>query len=377
MIHELVVGVARKPRLVMHICLSVLIYWLIRLLFGVLWIAYWCPFLCVVLLVSYIGLLFYFRQRIFDAFRKAIEENFNTSEVPELLERFSETCVSDDIKGRISRKFVFSTIILWFSYYALLVLLVSITDHYAIYYGGPPISTLLFDTYAIYTLTFVISSLVISFHLAYTKYVESEKTHRDVFSEWVKELIEDYMVNNCLRVELSRILMIIAPLMPIPEMGLLRPLPALLLPRRLAEKRLNAMVNSKYSIEQVGVKDQSANLVPEESGAVTVDGLANGILQHVKIARVYKKEDNKKELLGYLITLTANLEATNVIITRHVKGGQFLCKPKEAITHIFLLALHPKMAKFYMDLLILRSRSQQKESKTQTLTGNKVSTKQN
>ncbi|MEM4469207.1 MAG: hypothetical protein QXS32_09095 [Candidatus Nezhaarchaeales archaeon] len=340
--------------------MSVLIYWLVRLLFGVSWFAYWCPFLVVVLLVSYIGLLSYFRQRILNALREAVEEDFNISKVPELLERLSETCVSDDIEGRISRKFVFSTIMFWFSYYALLVLLISITDHYTIYYGGPPISTLLFDTYAIYTLTFVISSLVISSYLAHTKYVESEKARRDVFSEWAEKLIEDYTVSNCLRGELSRILMIIVPLMPIPEIELLRPMPALSLPRSLAEKRLNAMIRSEYSIEQVErEKGQPANLVPEERKAVTVEDLEKGILQYVKMARVYKNEGNKRELLGYLITLTAKLEASKVIPTRRVKDEQFLCKPGEAMTYIYLLALHPSMAKFYMDLLTLRPRSQQ------------------
>ncbi|MEM3380323.1 MAG: hypothetical protein QW397_06085, partial [Fervidicoccaceae archaeon] len=170
--------------------MSVLIYWLIRLLFGVSWITYWYPFLVVVLLASYIGLLPYLRRKILDALRKAAEADFNISKVSELFEH---------LKGRISRKFVLSTIMLWFSYYALLVLLISLTDHYTIYYGGVPIATLLFDTYAIYTLTFVISSLVISFYLAQINYVESEKPHKDVFSELTEELIENYTVNNCLR----------------------------------------------------------------------------------------------------------------------------------------------------------------------------------
>ncbi|MEM4829594.1 MAG: hypothetical protein QW417_01970, partial [Zestosphaera sp.] len=60
-----------------------------------------------------------------------------------------------------------------------------------------------------------------------------------------------------------------------------------------------------------------------------------------------------------LITLTAKLEASKVIPNRRVKDEQFLCKPEEAMTYIYLLALHPSMAKFYMDLLTLRPRSQQ------------------
>lgn len=365
LIYELMMGVARKPRLVVHVCLSVLIYWLIRLLFGVSWITYWYPFLVVVLLASYIGLLPYLRRKILDALRKAAEADFNISKVSELFEHLSNTCVLDDIKGRISRKFVLSTIMLWFSYYALLVLLISLTDHYTIYYGGVPIATLLFDTYAIYTLTFVISSLVISFYLAQINYVESEKPHKDVFSELTEELIENYTVNNCLRGyerrKLSRILIIIAPLMPIPEIELFRPLPPLSLPSSVADKRLKAMMRGEYSIEQVEKeKGKQANLVAEEKDAVTENNLKEGISQFVIIAKVYKNEGSKRKLLGYLITLTAKLEATTVIVKRFVKGGQFLCKPGEAMTYIYLLALHPDMAKFYVDLLILNQKFNEK-----------------
>ncbi|MEM1705628.1 MAG: hypothetical protein QXF49_06805 [Thermosphaera sp.] len=337
--------------------MSVLIYWLVRLFFGVSWIAYWYPSLVPLLLISYVGLLFYFRQMILDALRKAVEEGFNLSETPELLERLSKTCVSTDIKGKISRKFAFSTIMLWFLYYALLVLLISITDHYAIYFGGPSIPALLFDNYAIYTLTFVISSLVILSYLAHTRHVESEKARRDVISDWAEGLIEDYAVNNCLKGEFSRILMIIAPLMPISKMELLRPIATLYLPRSLAAKRLNAMTSSGYYIIQQKDERQPVNLVPEEREAVTVQDLEKGILQHVKMARVYKNEGNKRELLGCLIILTVKLEASKVIPTRHVKDGQFLCKSEEAVTHIYLLALHPSMARFYVDLLTLRPQS--------------------
>ncbi|MEM4487480.1 MAG: hypothetical protein QXK88_01555 [Desulfurococcaceae archaeon] len=369
LMYELIGGVARKPRLVVHVCLSVLFYWLIRLLFGVSWITYWHPLFVIVFLASYVSLLPYLRQRILNALREAAEEGFNIGEVPELLERLGETCFLDDINDRISGKFVIFTIVFWFSYYALLVLVISIVDHYAIYYGGPLVLTPLFDTYAIYTSTFIISSLVVSAYLAYTKYVENEKAHRDVFSEWVEGLIEDYTVNNCFRGgkrgKSSRILMMIAPLTPIPGTELLRPIPVVFLPRSLAEKRLKALGSSRYSIERVGEETtQPANLIPEEKEVTTIEDLEKGILQHVKMAKVYKNEGNKRELLGYLITLTAKLEATNVIVTRRAKGGQFICKTEEPITHIYLLALHPGMAKFYMDLLTMRSRSQLETKKS-------------
>lgn len=51
-----------------------------------------------------------------------------------------------------------------------------------------PVLTLLFKTYAIYTITFVVSLLAISAYLAHIKYVESEKVRGDVFSEWAEEL---------------------------------------------------------------------------------------------------------------------------------------------------------------------------------------------
>jgi len=341
-----------------------LIYRLIRFL-GVSWITYWHPLLIVVLLVSYIGLSIYFRQKILNEFKRVIEENFNNVvEISESFKHFSDACVFDDIKGRVSGKFMFSAFTFLLSYYILLVFAISVADHYTIYYGGPPILTVLFDTYATYTWSVLISILLVSTYLAYIGYAEGEKDHRDAFSEWVEGLMEDYVVNNCLRYIgrsiPSRILMVIVPLIPIPKKELLRFISIPPLPRTLAEVRLNAVGSSKsYSIEPLnslrrGEKAMlSEALIPKEGEVITIKDLEKGILQNVRVAKIYENSGNKKEFLGYLITFTEKLEAARVIITRQARGGRFWCKPDEAVTHIYLLALHPRIVKFYMDLWLL------------------------
>lgn len=237
------------------------------------------------LLIIYIGLLSYFEQRIFNVLVKVVEEGFNVDEVPKLLEHLSEACIADDIKDRISKRFVLSVIMIWFLYYALLFLAISIVDHYTIHYGGLSILTLLFDAYPIYTLTLLISMLIISGYLAYTKYVESEKTHREVFSEWVEELAENYTVNNCLkggkRVKPSRILAIITPLMLISKKELLRPISLPFLPATLAGNRMEALVSSgRYSIEPLksGKTIELRKLIEEITKPVAIEDLKKGIL---------------------------------------------------------------------------------------------------
>lgn len=70
------------------------------------------------LLIVNMGLPPYFRQRILNAPRGVAKEGFNISKAPEPPERFSESCVSNDVMCRISRKFVLSPVVFWFTYYA-------------------------------------------------------------------------------------------------------------------------------------------------------------------------------------------------------------------------------------------------------------------
>lgn len=68
--------------------------------------------------------------------------------------------------------------------------------------------------------------------------------------------------------------------------------------------------------------------------------------------RIYDNQNNK-ELLGYLITLTVHPKSSEVLPLRPAKDNLFVGKFEEAVTYIYLLALHPRMTKFYMDLWFL------------------------
>lgn len=367
--------------------MSVLVYWLLRTISVISWIArfYGLPLLVVALLATYICLMLHLRRKVFSALKKVAEEGFNVREVPELLEHFQERCMLDDARIETLKGFVPISVAYWLLYYALIVLAVSIADHYEAQYGYPPVSTLLFDVYAVYTLAFTFGALIVSTYLAYNKYVEREEARGGVLAEWIEEIIEDYTVNNCLRGvrrgKPSRILAIFTPLVPAPRMELLRPISIPPLPAPLAKDRLNTLLKSgRYGIEPLKSEggDEADKIIEEMTKSQSIENLKKGLLDFVKVVKVFELRDIEdrvegrkvREFLGYLIAVTTPSNVPPVQPSRYLKEGGLLqwLRTTKNMTHIYLLALHPGMVKLYTDLLILRRDEPQKSGRKQRST---------
>ncbi|MEM4571039.1 MAG: hypothetical protein QXE66_07010 [Desulfurococcaceae archaeon] len=378
---ELVKGIARNPRLVVHVCSCVLAYQLLRNSPLVIRFVHHrlLPFFVVILMASYIALAYYLRRGVVDALMKVAEEGFSVKEVPELLERFQERCFMDDARSGPPLRLGLVSITCWLLYYFSLFLAVCLVGHYEVHYGRPPISTLLFDTYALYTSAFTAGGLYLSAFLAYAEYDKREATRGDTLFEWIKEVIEDYAVNNCLRKvcrgSFSRILAIFAPLIPFFKTELLRPISVPPLPVPLASYRISTLVSTgRYSIKSLKGEEVSAEqIIPNKP--LTIEELKSGLANCVTVVKVYengggargaseqRKLASAKEFLGYLIAYTTSLDDPSVaLLLRHVEGKRHVSYPKAKtrLAHIYLLALRPRMAKFYIDMLVPRYETPQR-----------------
>lgn len=323
-------------------------------------------------------------------------ENFDLSEPFKAMDRIRSSCFVDDIlphgesgnRKRLSSliKLAAISIAITLSYYtSITFFLYAINDMFSL--AGTPILSILTSSGCItlstaLTLFFVIAIVTLKMYLQQELNTDSNG-EKNVFEEWLEDLIKGYLLENCVGKRGSVILASLAPLFPKYRLPLIY-IPPQVFPKELAKSRFEHLVsvndskqskqlNESRQTRQYSIKFPAntssvsqAQTTKKDEGylksfsscldknVLDLESFKEGLLKKLCVANLYAKTDKGEKFIGIIIAFTIPFISLQKLPLRLVSDHRAIMSvaPEEYYTYIALLATDPSAAEFISRLVV-------------------------